>query len=256
MGIYKTSSIGVRRKSVGEITYKSVRGRVIASAKITENASKTSAQTEQRSAFGIMGQSAKVMASWIDLAFSKTKYGSQRNQFVKQNSLVMSWLKENKRTLKGNSLEKFSMAVASGISVLSGYGPNFAEPTFTQAGSGLTVSIVFSKDFIVGDIVKIGVMQTYSKPGANGNGLVLISHFSSVKIYEYVITDDDLGNNIISIGVDKIAGLGTAVQAPAGFTQESIIAAVSVLSNKETCQSYFSSLNVYNSGGDDRPEIE
>lgn len=255
MGIYKTSSIGVRRKSVGEVTYKSVRGRVIASAKVTENTSKTPAQTEQRSAFGIMGQSAKVMASWIDQAFSKTKYGSQRNNFVKQNAPVMSWLKENKDTLKGSSLGKFSQSVAAGVPVLSGFGSNFVDAEFEQDNAALSVVVTFSKDFVANDIIKIGVMQSYSKAVPNDDGMSILAHFSSVKIYEYTVTNADLSSNIIILDKDKIPALETAAKPPIGFVPQTSIASAVVLSGKETSQSYFTALALFDDS-DDRPEIE
>lgn len=256
MGVYKNSSIGVRRKSVGENTYKSVRGRIIVSSKITENNSKSPEQIKQRSAFGIMGQSAKIMATWIDQAFSKTKYGSQRNNFMKQNASVMLWLKENKAKLKGNSLGMLSEAIASGVPVLSGFGPNFVNVEFEQTGAELALSATFSKDFVVGDIVKIAIMQTYSKENPTDSDVLVTNHFNSIKVYEYTIVEADLGNNLVTIDKAKIKELESAAKPPVGFVSQSIIAAVIVLSNKETCQSYFTPLALFKEPEDDRPVIE
>lgn len=257
MGIYKTSSIGVRRKSVGEVTYKSVRGRVIASAKIVENTSKTTAQTEQRSAFGIMGKMGKLLANWINQTFDKTKYGSQRNHFVKVNAPVMLWLKENKKLSTVNYLSQISAALDDGVPVFAGYGTNFVESEFEQTDKELSVSLTFSKKFVVGDIIKILVAQSYSKKTPGNDGLSLVSHFSSYDVYDYVVTDAEVGNNILSLDKAKVPGLATACEPLSSYTQSAIMASVAVLSGKETCQCYFSPLELYvNAGGGDRPEIE
>lgn len=257
MGIYKTSSIGVRRKSVGEITYKSVRGRVIASAKIAENTSKTSAQTEQRSAFGIMGKMGKLLADWINQTFDKTKYGSQRNHFVKVNAPVMSWLKENKKLSTANFLTQISAALDAGVALFAGYGANFAESEFTQNNAELSVSITFSKKFVLGDVVKILVAQGYTKKAPSDNGYSLINHFSSHDIYEYAITEAEVGTNILSLAKDKVPGLATACKPLATYTQSAIMASAAVVSGKDACQCYFTSLSLYvEKGEDDRPVIE
>ena len=257
MGIYKTSSIGVRRKSVGEVTYKSVRGRVIASAKITENASKTSAQTEQRSAFGIMGKMGKLLADWINQTFDKTKYGSQRNHFVKINSPVMAWLKENKKLSTAHYLDQVSAAVSAGIPVFAGYGANLVQSEFTQADAALSVSLTFSKKFVVGDIVRVLVAQSYTKKTPGNDGLSLIANFSGCDVFDYTITEAETGSNILSLDKDKVPGLATACKPLTSYTQSAIMASVAVLSGKESCQCYFSALELYvESGGGDRPEIE
>lgn len=257
MGIYKTSSIGVRRKSVGEVTYKSVRGRVIASAKITENTSKTSAQTEQRSAFGIMGKMGKLLADWIDQTFDKTKYGSQRNHFVKVNAPVMSWLKENKKLSTANYLSQISAALDAGVALFAGYGANFAESEFTQNNAELSVDITFSKKFVLGDVVKILVAQGYSKKGAVNNGMSLISHFSGHDVYEYSITEAEVGSNTLSLDKAKVPGLAEACKPLASYTQSAIIASAAVLSGKDACQCYFTGLELYiEPNGNDRPEID
>lgn len=257
MGVYKNSSIGVRRKSVGENTYKTVRGRVIVSSKITENSSKTSAQTEQRSAFGIMGKTGKLLAKWIDQTFDKTKYGSQRNHFVKVNAPVMAWLKENKKLSTAAYLDQISAALSAGVPVFAGYGANFAESEFEQANAELAVSITFSKKFVLGDVVKILVVQSYTKKTSGGNGLSLIGRFSSYDIYEYLITEEEVGKNVLFLNKITVSGLASACAPLSSYDQSSIMASVAVLSGKEACQCYFTGLELYvEPSGGDHPEIE
>ena len=92
MGIVKNGTLGIGRKSFGDATYRTSRGRTIAAKRIQENKSNTSMQSDQRKAFGIMGRSAKLLSEWIDKTFDKTKYGSQRNHYVKLNAPIMEWL--------------------------------------------------------------------------------------------------------------------------------------------------------------------
>ena len=73
MGIVKNGTLGIGRKSFGDATYRTSRGRTIAAKRIQENKSNTSMQSDQRKAFGIMGRSAKLLSEWIDKTFDKTK---------------------------------------------------------------------------------------------------------------------------------------------------------------------------------------
>lgn len=85
MAVINSLAIGSGVKSAGNITYRRSRGRTIASQRITKNKSNTAAQQAQRGKFKVMTQFASLMSAYIDKAFDKTKYGSQRNNFIKQN---------------------------------------------------------------------------------------------------------------------------------------------------------------------------
>lgn len=89
MAIIKSLGIGAGVKSAGNITYRYSRGRTIASQRITENKSNTPLQASQRGYFRIMSQVAFLLAAHIEWAFDKTKYGSQRNNFIKRNKDYM-----------------------------------------------------------------------------------------------------------------------------------------------------------------------
>lgn len=85
MAVINSLAIGNGVKSAGNITYRRTRGRTIASQRITENKSNTAAQQAQRGKFKVMTQFASLIAAYIGLAYDKTKYGSQRNNFIKLN---------------------------------------------------------------------------------------------------------------------------------------------------------------------------
>lgn len=89
MAIIKSLGIGAGVKSAGNITYRFTRGRTIASQRITENKSNTPLQATQRGYFRVMSQVAFLLAAHIEWAFDKTKYGSQRNNFIKRNKDYM-----------------------------------------------------------------------------------------------------------------------------------------------------------------------
>lgn len=89
MAIIKSLGIGAGVKSAGNITYRYSRGRTIASQRITENKSNTPLQASQRGYFRVMSQVAFLLAAHIEWAFDKTKYGSQRNNFIKRNKDYM-----------------------------------------------------------------------------------------------------------------------------------------------------------------------
>lgn len=88
MAIINSLAIGKSFKSAGNLTYKTVRGRTIASQRITTNKSNTQAQGVQRSRFGATAQCMQLFLPYVNSFFEKTKYGSSRNQFVKANKYI------------------------------------------------------------------------------------------------------------------------------------------------------------------------
>lgn len=85
MAIINSLAIGKSVKSAGNLTYKTVRGRTIASQRITTNKSNTMAQSIQRSRFGLAAQSAQLIQTYINSCYEKSKYGSARNAFMHMN---------------------------------------------------------------------------------------------------------------------------------------------------------------------------
>lgn len=88
MAIINSLAIGKSFKSAGNLTYKTVRGRTIASQRITQNKSNTLAQGMQRSRFGATAQCMQLFLPYVNNFFEKTKYGSSRNQYVKVNTFI------------------------------------------------------------------------------------------------------------------------------------------------------------------------
>lgn len=85
MAIINSLAIGKSVKSAGNLTYKTVRGRTIASQRITQNKSNTPFQQNQRQLFAKVSESMKLLQQYIDVCYEKSKYGSSRNAFFSVN---------------------------------------------------------------------------------------------------------------------------------------------------------------------------
>ena len=85
MAIIHALAIGKSYKSAGNLTYKVVRGRTVASQRIVSNKSNTPLQSEQRYHFTKVSQSMALLQRYIDVCYEKSKYGSSRNAFFKLN---------------------------------------------------------------------------------------------------------------------------------------------------------------------------
>lgn len=86
MSIIRSMGVGSARKSMGNVTYRTVRGRTIGSQKVA-NRPLTRAEdvSLQQFAFGLISRYMTLHAADIQVSFNKTKYGSERNYFVKIN---------------------------------------------------------------------------------------------------------------------------------------------------------------------------
>lgn len=85
MAIINSLAIGKSVKSAGNLTYKTVRGRTIASQRITSNKSNTPAQENQRYHFTKVSQSMSLLQRYIGVCYEKSKFGSSRNAFFRLN---------------------------------------------------------------------------------------------------------------------------------------------------------------------------
>lgn len=93
MAIINSMGVGRARKSMGNVTYRTVRGRTIGSQKITPGGTATkapsTAQSSRRVVFGLISRFMAAHGNDIDQSFNKTRYGSQRNYFMKVNYVAL-----------------------------------------------------------------------------------------------------------------------------------------------------------------------
>ena len=96
MAIIKSMGVGKSSGSMGNITYRTVRGRTIGSQKIVKGGSgsistraTSSVQKDQQILFGLMIRFASIYKADIVSSFDKSAYGSEVNRFIKLNSGVL-----------------------------------------------------------------------------------------------------------------------------------------------------------------------
>lgn len=106
MAVVRSLGVGEGRKSAGMLTYRTVRGRTIASQRIVTNTSNTPKQAVQRSYFGSANRAMLYLLGWISVGFEKSKYGSERNNFLKTNKYLDLWA-ETLTELETGSLSVF-----------------------------------------------------------------------------------------------------------------------------------------------------
>lgn len=86
MAIIRSMGVGSAKKSMGNVTYRTVRGRTLGSQKVAPRPL-TRAQdvSLQQFVFGLVTRFMAVHAADIMVSFNQTKYGSERNFFAKVN---------------------------------------------------------------------------------------------------------------------------------------------------------------------------
>lgn len=91
MAIINSMGVGKARKSMGNVTYRTVRGRTIGSQKRAATGGTPATRgdgavmSRQQALFGMVSMFMQAHASDIDVSFNKSKYGSQRNYFFSVN---------------------------------------------------------------------------------------------------------------------------------------------------------------------------
>lgn len=90
MAIINSLGIGRGKKSAGNLTYRTVRGRCIASQKQEKRGSVKGAYSIAQATFSLVSTFMRAHAADIDVSFDKTAYGSARNNFYKTNKSALA----------------------------------------------------------------------------------------------------------------------------------------------------------------------
>lgn len=85
MAIVNSLGIGRAKKSAGNLTYRTVRGRCIASQRRDKMGSQGGAPSIAQAKFSLISTFMRMHASDIDVSFEKSAYGSSRNNFYRKN---------------------------------------------------------------------------------------------------------------------------------------------------------------------------
>ena len=90
MAIINSLGIGRGKKSAGNLTYRTVRGRCIASQKQEKRGPVKGAYSIAQATFSLVSTFMRAHAADIDVSFDKTTYGSARNNFYKTNKSALA----------------------------------------------------------------------------------------------------------------------------------------------------------------------
>lgn len=85
MAIVNSLGIGRGKKSAGNLTYRTVRGRCIASQRREKMGAQSGSPSIAQAKFSLISTFMRAHAQDIDVSFSKSTYGSARNNFYKKN---------------------------------------------------------------------------------------------------------------------------------------------------------------------------
>lgn len=216
MALVNSNAVGKAVKSAGVNTYRTVRGRCIMSQRIFQNKSNTPAQSIQRGGFGDVSSCVKTLASWINLSFSKTRYGSQRNNFMTTNkALIEAYKLLDKNKLKGKTnLELFSIflqtAQNAGDTILAGSGSiaaNWNGVVYTNANY---INISASRKFMAGDIVHVLISSVIDMPESQGMKVDVVN------LVSYTLSQTDVNglDNPFTFRIDNtnVPGFGTKAE--------------------------------------------
>lgn len=90
MAIINSLGIGRGKRSAGNLTYRTVRGRCIASLKQEKRGPVKGAYSIAQATFSLVSTFLRAHAADIDVSFDKTTYGSARNNFYKTNKSALA----------------------------------------------------------------------------------------------------------------------------------------------------------------------
>lgn len=90
MAIVNSLGIGRSRKSAGNLTYRTVRGRCIASQRREKTGNPSGNISVAQATFSIISTFIRSHTSDIDVSFNKSTYGSARNNFYRKNKSALA----------------------------------------------------------------------------------------------------------------------------------------------------------------------
>lgn len=171
MAIINSIAIDAGRKSVGNITFRYINGRTIASSKIIHNHSKTEKQLQQRFAFALTGSLAKTLRPIIDIGFEKNGHSSQTAGFVRNNKEFMCYARNSQNLSRDLPAVTNLCAALSDLEfegrILSADGSlDLAVAYDWGPDRSIEAVLHFSREFKSGDKITLGVCCSYFLSGA------------------------------------------------------------------------------------------
>ncbi|OAV74132.1 hypothetical protein Barb7_02409 [Bacteroidales bacterium Barb7] len=241
MAIINSTGVGAGKKSAGVFTYRRVRGRTIASARVQSNKSNTQGQQTQRAVFAFFNRVAKSLNTCLGESFNQTKYGSRRNAFIQANKRAQLWISEQVKEgliqLNNEKSEYAPLAIILDAMNATGVAKMTA-PVFVSRGALLAkstvmvntslisvdVEIQLSRDFKLGDTVFI----LYCQHRTDSDG----QSAEYIYLFRYDVTQADIEAiivpNMFTVTSAMLPELYTCRAVPSGYTRKSEAAAAFV----------------------------
>lgn len=175
MAIINSAGVGKSTKSQGNLTYKYVRGRTIASSRIMANKSNTPKQFAQRSRFAAFSAACQKLAFYIERTYDKSKYGTARNAFMRINkSMLIPFDGLTLDDIRSESVAKTMLRFVANLSDSTSRGLQFNSvgpigANFVQSASQPAGVEVLNKCYGLGTIEVPGFWTLTPDDGA-GNG--------------------------------------------------------------------------------------
>ena len=235
-----STAIGAGRRSLGNITYRYVKGKTIASRRITSNRSQTTKQQQQRLAFSLTGLLAKSLRTVIYHGFDNNQHGSPTSNFMRVNKEFMHYARTS------DYLSRDLPAISNLCIALDD--PKFRGKVVASSGSvnlttvydwgddaSLLARLYLSRDFVKGDVVTLAVCCSYQLVG---------SYFESIRLYDKELTNDEVEGltfrNQYEITGSTYPGVDIFAELPPGFSELELAVTVIVTGEKDRSTSYFS----------------
>lgn len=224
--------VGAGRKSAGEFTYRRTRGRTIGARRILTNSSNTVAQNTQRELFGVFGKVARLFAPFLNLSFDKTKYGSARNNFLKQNvPAFVPYAKQNEGVgtiSEGDSIVEYflGMLQEANTPVVMGSGSNLVNASYSMESKAATINVVTTEAVAAGDKIVIMFAGSYAMAGVS-------QIFDTIRVIQVPVTAELIealnDTRVFELDSSNVPELADPYSLPVGASLDLDCAAVTIL---------------------------
>lgn len=167
MAVINSVGVGTGSKSVGEFTYRSVRGRTIASKRVLKNSSNSAAQGNQRSLFAALSKFLTAYDCYVFNAFSKTRYGSRRNHAASELKTLSPYIRSVYEELTASGVPKnilyyWFAQVMSAIDVESRENNSIGEVLLVSSNSGVSLADVTAQPYTTENNQRLGFLFQFA----------------------------------------------------------------------------------------------
>lgn len=242
MAIVKNLVVENSRGSAGSLTFRQVRGQTILSEKITTNSSNTEDQVQQRTGFGGSGRFTAVLGPVIDQTFEKTKHGSRRNNFTRNNRPLIRCIRADyefdPEMPPVKNVCRYLADPKTSLKVMIAKGGLKETDSFSwNEQYELEGTVELSRDFKAGDRITLYVPYTYLR------GRVW---YDSIKSFTRILNEEDIASleipNCFVVNKETVPQLETLTVLPRGATTAQFLIAGVVNDKRKRTTSYLSLL--------------